>query len=68
MEIIAELNHRAAATHQQLIDRVCDGLSDDAAALMLELAGGMIAAGWDKDGNVERARRRLARRLGGGNA
>lgn len=49
----------------QIIDKVCAELSIDAAALMLELARGMTAQGWDQSGSVMRAQSNLERRLKG---
>jgi len=62
VQIIDELNRQAIATEDEIIDKVCAELSAGAAALVLELADGMITAGWDESGGVARARRRLLER------
>ena len=51
------------ASEFQVIDRVCAELSEDSAALMLEIAEEMLSAGWDESGGVARARRNLERRF-----
>jgi len=47
-----------------IIDKLCAALSDESAAVMLEIAEGMTAVGWDDSGGVARARRNLQERLG----
>lgn len=47
----------------QIIDKLCAELAPEAAALMLELARGMTAEGWDQSGGVMRAQSNLERRL-----
>lgn len=49
-----------------VIDKICDQLSPEAATVVLELAQGMTASGWDESGAVMRAQTRLERRLGQG--
>jgi hypothetical protein len=48
-----------------IIDKLCAALSDESAAVMLEIAEGITAVGWDESGGVARARRALQERLGG---
>jgi len=48
----------------QIIDKLCAALSDESAAVVLEIAEGMTAVGWDDNGGVARARRKLQERLG----
>jgi len=53
-----------AFSDSNLIDKICDQLSPEAAALVLDLARGMTASGWDESGDVMRAQNNLERRLG----
>jgi len=52
-----------SVTEAQIIDKLCAALSDESAAVMLEISEGMTAVGWDDSGGVARARRLLQARL-----
>jgi len=55
---------RLSRAELMLIDKLCAALSDESVAVMLEIAQGMTAVGWDDSGGVARARRNLQERLG----